>query len=70
MFGRYLPLGLTSKKMKAQLLFDANNVFIQVAAIIFILALQMACVNKSNGNAIPKFFSLEHYDGQMGGCTY
>ncbi len=69
-FGRYLPLKLIGKKMKVQLLFDASNAFIQVVVIIFILALQMACVNKSNGNAIPTFFSLEHYDAQMGGCLY
>jgi hypothetical protein len=48
-------------------LFDANNTCIWVVAIIFTLALQVACVNKSKENVILAFFSFEHCDGQMGG---
>jgi len=33
-----------------------HNIFIRVNAIIFIWALQVAYVNKSNGNVIPSFF--------------
>jgi hypothetical protein len=47
-------------------LFDANNTCIWVVAILFTLALQVACVNKSKENAILTFFSFEHCDGQMG----
>jgi hypothetical protein len=51
-FGRYLLGWLTCMIMKWWLLFDASNIYIRIATIIFIWALQVVCVNKSNGNAI------------------
>jgi hypothetical protein len=45
-------------------LFDASNNRIQVAAIIFVWALPMACANKSKGNAIVAFFPFEHRMGK------
>jgi hypothetical protein len=51
-FGRYLLGWLTGMIVKWWLLFDASNTYIRIATIIFIWALQVVYVNKSNENAI------------------